>query len=122
MSVDTALRFVLVGLHIVTVAGGFMTAIGLGWTTRIFADRCVLYADMSITAGKNSSVTLNYEETEWGNINVCYYCTFSTGVAAIYAIIWFWFYFLLSDWDETNTIKLEWSLRMLRNKRQMVER
>ena len=40
---------------------------------------------------------------------MCYYCTFSTGMASVYGIIWYWFYFLLSEWDKTNNSHFDWS-------------
>ena len=114
---DTALRIALVLLHLLTVAGGFMTGIGLGWTTRIFDDRCILFSDMELEVTKNNTITLNVEETKWGSLNLCYYCTFATGMASIYGIIWFWFYFLLSEWDDTDlehTAHFDWSLMIPR--------
>lgn len=113
-SVDTALRIALVLLHLLTIVSGFMTSIGLGWATRIFGDRCILYSNMVVGLSKNSTVTLDYEQTEWGNLNMCYYVTFCTGVAAIYAIIWYWFYFLLSEWERTNTDNFDWSMMIPR--------
>ena len=114
---DTALRIALVLLHLLTVAGGFMTGIGMGWTTRIFSDRCILFSEMVIGLSKNQTISLDIDETTWGNLNICYYCTFATGMASIYAIIWFWFYFLLSEWEdptENSNIHFDWSLMIPR--------
>ena len=108
-SVDTALRIALVLLHLLTVSGGFMTGIGLGWSTRIFKEHCVLYSDMELSMSKNSTIVLDFEQTQWSSIHMCYYCTFSTGMASVYGIIWYWFYFLLSEWDKSNNSHFDWS-------------
>jgi hypothetical protein len=46
----------------------------------------------------NQTVQVDQALTVWGSVELCYYCVFTSVVATIYAIIWLWFFLLLSNW------------------------
>ena len=77
-----------------------MACISLGWDVRIFGDNCILYSHMGVQT--RLMTFLDISLTEWGPISICYYCIFSSVMGIIYAIIWFWFYILLSKWETTS--------------------
>ena len=97
---DSALRIAHVGLYVLTFTAGLMTCLGLGWATKILNQNCLLYSTMHLTKAPNDTIQLDVIQSHWGAPSICSYCIYSCSCIVSYAIIWFWFYLLLSDWKE----------------------
>lgn len=110
LSADFRLRVAQVVAMALAVTSGLASGIGLGWTTYIFDYNCVLSADLVYTVGANQTVFLDKDETNFGSIQACHYCTFGPVVATIYAVMWFWFFLFLSDWEkgERAVYRVRW--------------
>ncbi|ELU12892.1 hypothetical protein CAPTEDRAFT_198692 [Capitella teleta] len=98
--IGSSLRIAQALLYLVTLASGITCCICMGVTSKLLNDQCVLYAKTVFYPPQNNTLKLDLALTSWGSGNVCSYCTFSAVMAVIYAIIWFWFYILMSDWKE----------------------
>ena len=96
--IGSSLRIAQALLYMVTIASGITCCITMGWATKLLSGQCVLYADTVFLSPVNNTLRLDLTKTTWGSASMCSYCTFSAVVAVIYAIIWFWFYILMSDW------------------------
>lgn len=105
-SLDFLLRILLGILQTLTLVGGLMVGLALGWLSVDF-NNCLLYTKMSVRVVENATVTLavDTDRTEWGSSTTCSYVTYTGVCAAIQAIIWLWFYIVSSEWGNDLRIR-----------------
>ena len=103
---DTILRVTQMTCQLAAVLFGLMTTLGAAWASTVIEYKCPLHANMSIEITPSEDpddtrdvLTVNMPASVFGKNSVCQYTTFLPAVTSIYAIIWFWFYILLNNWN-----------------------
>jgi hypothetical protein len=102
-STDFIFRIVVAVLQIVVFAACLTIGLALGWVTSDFGN-CVLYTSMTLNKDENGTLSVDRDKTHWMSLSTCSYVTYTGVSAAIYAIIWCWFYLLISEWGSKLTV------------------
>lgn len=102
---DRCLRFLQIGLQAGIMGSGLLVCLPLWWSVRIFNENCPLYSNIAVSVSANRTLSLDQGTSVWGGTSSCLFCTFTAVTAVIYALIWFWFFILMTDWGKKTLIK-----------------
>lgn len=96
MGYDKRLRLVQIVLHSLCLIASLGTSLSLGWSVRVYYNYCPLYTQVQLEWATNHTLRVG-PGTVWQAVTLCNFAIYTAACGAILAIMWFWFYLLLSN-------------------------